>query len=355
MSFQSLSESFGVASFFDNITIKSGNSSFITSKPGGTDEIGVGLAMEVLNLAVSTFLDKPWIGSLMGSFLVSLSGVFPLLLIHIDDEDSIKKGAQGASLKVLLSFAVGGLLGDVFLHLLPEAWTLQEQYTHGNPSMFCGVWVLVGLLLFIIVEKIFSGPNPYEEVADGLSAVPVPESADDNCSHNNNCEDKICPSKAKERPSHEQVAGYLNLIANGIDNFTHGLAVGGSFLLSPRVGALTTFAILVHEVPHEIGDFAILLRAGFSRWDAAKAQLLTGMAGTVGALTAVMFSGAGTSMEAKTSWILPFTAGGFLHISLVTVLPELLQEDNPKESLKQFASLVSGIVLMAALTAICEG
>ncbi|KAG8249257.1 Zinc transporter ZIP13 [Homalodisca vitripennis] len=113
------------------------------------------------------------------------------------------------------------------------------------------------------------------------------------------------------------------------------------------------FAVL--QVPHEIGDFAILLRAGFSRWDAARAQLLTGTAGLVGALTAVTCSGAGTIMEAKTSWILPFTAGGFLHISLVTVLPELLQEENPRESIKQLLSLVCGIVLMAVLTSICEG
>ena len=81
------------------------------------------------------------------------------------------------------------------------------------------------------------------------------------------------------------------MMANCIDNFTHGLAVGGSFLLSARVGALTTFAILIHEVPHEVGDFAILLRAGFSRWDAAKAQLCTASSGLIGALAAVAFSG----------------------------------------------------------------
>lgn len=80
-------------------------------------------------------------------------------------------------------------------------------------------------------------------------------------------------------------------MANCIDNFTHGLAVGGSFLLSMRVGALTTFAILIHEVPHEVGDFAILLRAGFSRWDAAKAQLFTASSGLIGSLAAIAFSG----------------------------------------------------------------
>lgn len=85
--------------------------------------------------------------------------------------------------------------------------------------------------------------------------------------------------------------GYLNLTMNFLDNFTHGLSVGGSFLISFRVGVLSTFAILVHEIPHEVGDFAILLRSGFSRWDAARAQLLTAGGGIVGALTAVFFSG----------------------------------------------------------------
>lgn len=92
-----------------------------------------------------------------------------------------------------------------------------------------------------------------------------------------------------EKPKH--ISGYLNLMANCIDNFTHGLAVGGSFLISFRLGALTTFAILVHEIPHEVGDFAILLRSGFSRWDAAKAQLFTASGGIFGAMVAVLCSG----------------------------------------------------------------
>lgn len=85
--------------------------------------------------------------------------------------------------------------------------------------------------------------------------------------------------------------GYLNLLMNFLDNFTHGLSVGGSFLISFRVGVLSTFTILVHEIPHEVGDFAILLRSGFSRWDAARAQLITAGGGIVGALAAVSFSG----------------------------------------------------------------
>lgn len=81
-------------------------------------------------------------------------------------------------------------------------------------------------------------------------------------------------------------------MANSFDNFTHGLAVGGGFLVSFPHGVLTTLAILFHEIPHEVGDFAILLRSGFSRWDAALAQIATASAGIVGAVTAVALSGA---------------------------------------------------------------
>lgn len=104
--------------------------------------------------------------------------------------------------------------------------------------------------------------------------------------------DEIC-SNVNDKPKGKHITGYLNLMANCIDNFTHGLAVGGSFLVSFRLGALTTFAILIHEIPHEVGDFAILLKSGFSRWDAARAQLLTASGGIFGALVAVLCSGSG--------------------------------------------------------------
>lgn len=110
----------------------------------------------------------------------------------------------------------------------------------------------------------------------------------------------------------------------------------------------------VHEIPHEVGDFAILLRSGFSRWDAAKAQLLTAGTGLLGALVAVGGTNITNALEARTSWITPFTAGGFLHISLVTVLPDLLKENDSKESIKQLAALIAGVALVAAMTVIFE-
>ncbi|PSN30107.1 Zinc transporter ZIP13 [Blattella germanica] len=234
-----------------------------------------------------------------------------------------------------------------------------------------GLWVLAGLLVFIILEKIFTSlpggnieipktevhtkqsngyilNNNVKGVSNGYANGHAPNFKVQKISKENNT------TTSSDKPTSIKVSGYLNLMANSFDNFTHGLAVGGSFLVSFPHGVLTTLAILLHEIPHEVGDFAILLRSGFTRWDAARAQLCTASTGIMGALAAVMVSGATTTVEARTSWILPFTAGGFLHIALVTVLPDLLQEKNPKESLLQLVSLLGGIGVMAGLIAIGE-
>lgn len=278
--------------------------------------------------------DIPWLWAMFGSILVGLSGVLPLLVIPIDQTDNLKQGASANKLKSLLSFAVGGLLGDVFLHSLPEIWANDASGGQHNS----GLLILLGLLSFVTAEKLFTVIESSSEEEEEKT----------NVVENNNV--KGLP----DVNSKKHISGYLNLIANTIDNFTHGLSLGGAFLVSPTTGLLTTFAILVHEIPHEVGDFAILLKSGFSRWHAACFQLLTAGGGLVGALCAIVCSGATNSIEARTSWIMPFTAGTFLHIALVTVLPDLLKEEDPKESFKQMLALIAGIMLMAMVTNILE-
>ncbi|GAB0088630.1 Zinc transporter ZIP13 homolog [Sergentomyia squamirostris] len=322
---------------------------------------------------IATMPYRPWLFSMLGSILIGMSGILPLIVIPVQSEHDKKNGtnpSESKTLKLLLSFAVGGLLGDVFLHLLPEAWSGDVSQPGEHPSMRSGLWVLAGILIFTIVEKIFSGytnadennPQPKcVEIANCLMRKYGGKRTENGevvkCTVNGKCDIEDVPNgcylaaqERKEKEPQRKVAGYLNLLANSIDNFTHGLAVAGSFLVSFRHGVLATFAILLHEIPHEVGDFAILLRSGFSRWDAAKAQLLTAGAGLIGALVAIFGSSVTSAVETRTSWIMPFTAGGFLHIALVTVLPDLLQEPDTKESLKQFTALIFGIALMAFMT-----
>ncbi|XP_065371421.1 zinc transporter ZIP13 homolog [Calliphora vicina] len=354
----------------------------MNSTAGFFDDHIVMLYTHLVNQYVPEYIKgleyTPWVFSLLGSVVIGLSGILPLLIIPTDEKlnkQGYKDPGESKFLKVLLSFAVGGLLGDVFLHLLPEAWEgdNEKSTSSGHPSLNSGLWVLSGILIFTIVEKIFSGyanadeENPQPkcvEIANCLmrrTGGKILEGQTSEGCGGKGCDIEDVPNgcflrereqKTKDQP--KKVAGYLNLMANSIDNFTHGLAVAGSFLVSFRHGVLATFAILLHEIPHEVGDFAILLRSGFSRWDAARAQLLTASAGLLGALVAIGGSGVTSAMEARTSWIMPFTAGGFLHIALVTVLPDLLQENNRLESIKQFLALIAGIAVMAVMTILFE-
>ena len=131
-------------------------------------------------------------------------------------------------------------------------------------------------------------------------------------------------------PSPVSATGYLNLLANGFDNFTHGMSVGASFLVSYKVGVLTTLAIVIHEIPHEIVDNVILLRSGFSCWSAFRAQLSISLVTIVGSLTVLYFDSSNDTLS-YTLWILPFTAGGFIYIALTSLLPELLNFDKEDE------------------------
>ncbi|XP_037282921.2 zinc transporter Zip99C isoform X5 [Rhipicephalus microplus] len=229
---------------------------------------------------------QTWVFSIVAACVVGLSGVFPLLLVPLDT--GVKQNRNGCrTLKLLLSFAVGGLLGDVFLHLLPEAWGRLQRAGAESPAqahLTLGLWVLLGVFTFIILELVFSATGP----------------------------------------NVEQTFSHSDVNRNGLDK---PVSTVQSFK-AIHMGMVTTLAILIHEIPHEVGDFAILLKSGFNRWDAAKAQVITAAVGVAGAVTALSADSL-EDMDTSTSWILPFTSGGFLNIALVSVLPDLLKEEDP--------------------------
>ena len=273
-----------------------------------------------------------WLYAAICSALVGLTGLVPILLlpnqenrrrnnqeitnnnsgknknnqeIRFSDQEEAGQVENPQGLRWMLSFAVGGLLGDTFLHLLPEALASAQNHQDFN---IIGLTVLFGLLVFTILEKVLSN-----NIGTG-----------ENNKHS--------------------ATGYLNLIANCIDNFNHGLAVGGAFLVSTKVGFVTTGCILIHEIPHELGDFAILMKSGFSRSEAAKAQFSTAFVGIIGAIMALVLDWTGCGILAF--FIVPFTCGGFLHISMVSVLPDLLESDDLKDCCKVMSGILCGIGTM---------
>lgn len=239
-------------------------------------------------------------------------------------------------MKYLLSFAIGAILGDIFFHLIPESY--QSHLVELNDSeedahKKVGLSVIAGIFMFIIVEMILDKWSNSTE-----SAKLTSERSQRKLSTTNFIDCQIIDT-----------AGYLSLIANGFDNFTHGLAIGASFLVGSKVGLLTTFVIFIHEIPHEICDYAILVNSGFSRLDAVKAQSSVSLFGILGTVTALYVKSVET-LNSKTVWILPFSAGGFLYIALVNLLPEILdRKTNVRNTLGQVACVILGISFMAAV------
>uniref|UniRef100_A0A915PKX0 Uncharacterized protein n=1 Tax=Setaria digitata TaxID=48799 RepID=A0A915PKX0_9BILA len=226
-----------------------------------------------------------YLWTVLGCICIVACGIVPAFVLPYDSRKFLQSNYGRRSLHLLLSFAVGSLIGDVFLHLLPAVWADAQV-----DRLTAGVWTTAGVSFCFVLEKL--------------------------CSTSESSQRRMC--------------AILNLIANFMDNFTHGLAIGGSFLTDPKLGLLTTFSIVIHELPHEISDFAILLRANFSRWSAIQAQLLTAVGGAVGACAALLLHSEYATNGASQS-ILPFTAGGFINIALAQILPELMKETDSSE------------------------
>ncbi|VDN07824.1 unnamed protein product [Thelazia callipaeda] len=239
--------------------------------------------------------------TIFGCIGIVACGIIPAFILPSNSNEYLQSNAGRQSLNLLLSFAVGSLIGDVFLHLLPFVWIDKNVN-----KLEAGIWTMAGVLFCFLLEKL--------------------------CVTNECSQRKMC--------------AILNLMANFMDNFTHGLAIGGSFLLEPKLGWLTTFSIIIHELPHEISDFAILLRANFDRWSA----LLTAIGGALGACVA-LFSHTKYATNEASQNILPFTAGGFINIALAQILPELMKETNSRQNILQWICIMGGIIVMYAMNA----
>lgn len=174
----------------------------------------------------------------------------------------------------------------------------------------------------------------------------------------------------KEINASVKLGGYLNLIADFTHNITDGLALSSSFYASPTIGATTTVAVFFHEIPHEVGDFALLIQSGFSKRAAMGAQFITAVGALLGTLIGIAVqefggssSGAGAGategsglLGTSLQWgdmLLPFTAGTFLYVGTVAVIPELLETGPNKgaelrKTLMQFAAMATGAGIMLA-------
>jgi len=238
--------------------------------------------------------------SLLVISLASLIGVFTISINH-------KRLEQ--FLEAMVAFAIGALLGDVFIHLLPE---LSEN----GLSLDVSLMILVGILAFFVLEKFIRWHH---------------------CHHVDH--GSVC-----ETPSF----GYVALAGDAMHNFIDGLILAGAFIASPAVGVATAIAILLHEVPQEIADFGVLLKSGFTQKKALLFNFLISLTAFLGAGFALVIS----STAEFTPYLIAFTIGGFLYLAGTDLLPELHKKFSKKDGFIQFICIVIGIVIMFVLLSV---
>jgi zinc and cadmium transporter len=237
-----------------------------------------------------------WIYSLLSVILVSLVSFIGIFTLSIK-EKTLKK-----ILIYFVSFSVGGLLGDAFIHLLPEAIRL-------NSEINLSLYILLGIIISFGVEKFIHWRHCH-----------IPTS--------------------KEHP-HPFVL--MNLIGDSTHNFIDGLIIGASYLTSVQIGIATTIAVILHEIPQEIGDFGILIHGGFKRKKALTLNFATALTAIAGTIISLLI---GSYVENLTNVLIPFAIGSFIYIASSDLIPELHKETNPAKSFMQLIMLLTGIGIM---------
>lgn len=236
-----------------------------------------------------------------------------------------REGLLQRYLPHLLSLAVGVLLATALLDLMPEA---VERL--GNRKL---TWALVALavLSLFAIERIFSaltGSSTEPEVGELGQGTHVHRHG-----HAGSC------NEHSAKPANLVLAAMMHSLVDGT-------AVASAFVAGPRVGWLTAVAIALHEIPHRIGDFAVLIHL---RLKPGRALWLAALAGMPSLLGAGLVLGLGASHAADVSWLLPVSAGSFLYIALVNLLPEIQEECRVGKVLPQIAWLLAGAALVSGV------
>lgn len=235
--------------------------------------------------------------ALLSVIIVSLISFVGVLAISLSSE-KLKK-----IIMFLVSLSAGTMLGGAVLHLLPEAIEANAG------SLAPWLYFLGGILVFFSLERLVCWRHCH-----------VPTSA-----------------------SHPHHLGTMNLIGDGLHNFIDGAVIAGAYLIDINLGIVATIAVIAHEIPQEIGDFGVLIYAGFTRLRAIVYNFLTALSAVLGAAIVLISD---LNPESLSHSLIPFTAGGFIYIAMADLLPELRKDARPSQSVTQFACILLGIFLM---------
>ncbi len=244
-----------------------------------------------------------WLYSILSVVIVSLISIIGVFTLALNPKTLNK------IIIYLVSFAAGALFGGAFVHLIPEAF-------EKTSSLTVSIGVLSGIVVFFIMEKFI---------------------------HWRHCH---MPTNKK----HKHPVGFLNLFGDGIHNFVDGVIIAAAYLAGIPLGFIATIAVILHEIPQEIGDFGILLHAGFSKKKALMFNFISALLAVAGAVVALII---GARAEQIALFFLPFAAGGFIYIAGADLIPEIHKDVCAKgfttRAFWQFITFLLGIVIMFSL------
>jgi zinc and cadmium transporter len=245
-------------------------------------------------------VSSTWVYAIVSVVAVSLLSLVGIACISIS-EQRLKR-----IIFMMVSLAVGAMFGDAFIHLLPES------FEHSRSKVETSLYVLAGIFAFFILEKFLLWRHQH----------------------------------ILESDSHIHPVGYMNLIADGLHNLIDGMIIGASYLISTPVGIATTLAVVFHEIPHELGNFFVLLHAGFTR---TRALFFNFLSATLAILGAIVSLAVGSSVTSFSAVMLPLAAGGFIYIAGSDLIPELHKDPSPSRAAAQLIAMATGVGLMLLL------
>lgn len=240
-------------------------------------------------------------GSVILVSLVSFAGLFAV---------SLRAERLGRMLSFMIPLAMGALFGDAFFHLIPES------FEEAASPVLVSFLLILGIVSFFFLEKFL------------------------RWHHHSPPQAAASPEKGSKP------LGNLILISDGLHNFIDGIIIGASYLVGLEVGLATTIAIILHEIPQEIGDFGVLLYSGYTRMKALYYNFLSALMAVAGAAAMVFL---GSLPESLIQNVIPFAAGIFIYVAGSDLVPELHKSERVKTVFAEMAGLGLGILSMYLL------
>jgi len=247
---------------------------------------------------------------LLASVLVSLVSFIGIIIL-------VDKIYKSFIITSLIAFAAGTLIGDVFIHLLPDHI---ETFGYDNSTI---LGIILGVLIMFIVEAYL------------------------HCSHDSEEEIEVIANEHTHNHIGHSHLGKLNTIGDAIHNLLDGIAIGASFLISPEVGIATTVAVILHEIPQELADVSVLAFSGWSKARILTVNFITALTSIFGVVLVFVLQSVDESVE---KILIPLAIGQFIYIALGDLLPVIHKKAGVKKYIIEISAFIIGVLVMYSLT-----